>query len=82
MQDNIREVVYNSVWEEGVVETRAKLNLKTGEVFDIDISTEGDNYGLHINDVILTLDYRQESYVEQKNGFDYAIDTQDIYLFV
>lgn len=37
-------VQFISSWNEGDVETPAKLNLETGEIFDIEKSDDGDNY--------------------------------------
>ncbi len=37
-------VQFISCWNEGEVQTPAKLNLETGEVFDIEKSEEADNF--------------------------------------
>ncbi len=37
-------VQFISSWNEGDVETPAKLNLETGEVFDIEKSNDGEDY--------------------------------------
>jgi len=75
------EVDYRSVWEEGVCDSTAKLNIKTGEVFDITDSECGEDFEFHIEDVIFTKN-DIEVLVEDFNDFDYAIDPQDIYLFL
>jgi len=75
------EVDYQSQWEEGLCDSKAKLNLRTGEVFDIEDSNCGEDFEFHLRDVIFTKD-GTEVIVEDFNGFDYAIDTQDIYLFL
>lgn len=42
MKNNIMEVTFVSVWDEGVgVETSAKYNSETGVVFDIEVTGEG-----------------------------------------
>jgi hypothetical protein len=74
------EVEYQSQWEEGFCDSKAKLDLKTGEVFDIEDSNVGEDFELHLRDVIFTTN-GTEVLVEDFNDFDYAIDTRDIYLF-
>lgn len=37
-------VEFESVWDEGTVTTQAVLNLKTGEVTDIESSDDGEEY--------------------------------------
>lgn len=66
MNKNIIEVIFQSLWSEGTIETNAKLDLTTGIVFDIELSDDGDEfehlicegiiyndeyYGVEINDV-------------------------------
>lgn len=41
---NIIPVQFTSSWNEGEVETAAKLDLHTGEVFDIELSDDGGEY--------------------------------------
>ena len=77
---SIIEVEYQSQWEEGFCDSKAKLDLKTGEVFDIEDSNVGEDFELHLRDVIFTTN-GTEVLVEDFNDFDYAIDTRDIYLF-
>jgi hypothetical protein len=74
------EVDYQSQWEEGYCDSKAKLNLRTGEVYDIEDSNEGEDFECHERDVIFSAD-ETEVLVEDINGFDYAIDTRDLYLF-
>ena len=61
-------VTYRSEWEEGVVDTEAKLNLDTGEIFDIETSDEGSDYEIHIRDLIYYTDNKDIS-------FEYAVET-------
>ena len=41
---NIIPVQFTSSWNLGDIETAAKLDLHTGEVFDIERSDDGENY--------------------------------------
>ena len=83
MKENIKTVVYQSIWKEGVVETMAKLNLRTGKVFDIEVSDDEESpyYGIHDKDIIFTPDYEEVNVEPDLNGVEYAIDIQDLYLF-
>lgn len=41
---NIIPVQFTSSWNQGDIATAAKLNLHTGEVFDIERSDDGENF--------------------------------------
>lgn len=75
-------VTYRSEWEEGVVDTEAKLNLDTGEIFDIETSNEGADYEIHIRDLIYYTDNKDISFeysVETDSPFyNYCIDSDDL----
>ena len=78
-----QKVIYRSCWSEGDVDTEATLDMSTGEVIDIEQCTEEQMEGLefHEHDVIMTLDGSNETFVEDFNGFDYAIETDFIHFF-
>ena len=44
--------VYTSKWEEGDIITQCLISLTTGEIVDVEVSDEGDNYESHIKDEI------------------------------
>ena len=84
MKNNSVDVIYQSHWEEGIVETTAKLDIKTGEVFDIEISDDEEvsEYEFHLFDIILDKNYKNSSdVIDCSDGF-YAIAKKDIKLFL
>jgi len=81
----ILKVIYKSVWEEGIVETSAKLNLETGEIFDIESSNDGfsEHFEFHEYDIISSEDgLFAEALVCQNCGkYDYSISEEDLRKF-
>lgn len=55
LEDHLAPVTFESAWEEGTVSTKANLNLKTGEVVDIDVVDEGDDYENLISENIVVI---------------------------
>lgn len=50
------QVVFVSSWQEGEVRTLARLNPKTGEIHDIEVSEVGEDYEHLIEEYIESLD--------------------------
>ncbi len=70
--NNIINAVFQSIWVEGVVETDCKLNLDTGEIFDIEKSDEGMDYEYYEYSYLI---YKGEAYaVDEFDKFDYYLD--------
>jgi len=78
-----QKVIYRSCWAEGVIDTEATLDMSTGEVIDIEQCSEEEMQDMecHDHDLIMTTDYNHEVFVEDFNGFEYAIETEFIHLF-
>ena len=66
------EVVFESRWEEGVIETNAKLDLDSGVVFDIVVSDVGSEYENLIGEFVVVGD--REVAVEVEPDDNYRID--------
>lgn len=76
-ESQVIEVDYVSTWEEGTIETKAKLDLRTGEVTDIESSDEGQHYENLISEKIR---YRDRDYFIENDErmLDYSIDKDDL----
>jgi hypothetical protein len=55
LEEHLTPVIFESMWEEGTVSTKANLNLKTGEVVDIVAADEGDDYEHLISENIVVI---------------------------
>ncbi len=65
-------VIYQSVWEEGVVETNAEFNVKTGEIRNIEASDEGSDFESLVEENIVSHDGQYVAEVDTENNkFDY-----------
>jgi len=81
MQKHIKKVDFRSIWEDGVVDTTASLDLKTGEIFDIIRNKEDEEaLGIHEMNVVYGAN-DEEITVDILGKFDNSIDIQDIHLF-
>ena len=83
-RNRTKQVIYRSVWNEGIVDTIATLDLTSGEVFDIAVSEDEETaeYEFHEKDVIIdTQTGEQADIIEDENGYRYSIDKEDIEIF-
>lgn len=58
-------VTYQSVWEEGIIETNAKLHLESGVVVEIEQSEFGSEYESWVADFII---YDGKAYAVSYDG--------------
>lgn len=72
LQANTVPVQFESRWEEGVVTTRARLDLDTGVVFEIELSHDGDQYENLIGEYVLI--GNREIGVELEPDNNYRLD--------
>jgi hypothetical protein len=72
-EDSLR-VTFVSSWHEGEVRSRARLDLKTGEVRDIEVSELGEDYEHLIEEYIESLDgLRWAPVICQEAGGEYRL---------
>lgn len=73
-------VVYQSVWEEGIVETNAEFNVKTGEIRNIELSDEGMDFESLIEENIVSHDGKYVAEVDTENAnFEYHASPTEFY---
>ncbi len=76
-QDSLR-VTFVSSWHEGEVRSRARLDLKTGEVRDIEVAELGEDYEHLLEEYIESLDgTRWASVVRQESGDGYQLASKE-----
>lgn len=70
---NIVNAEFQTVWIGGIIETNCKLDLDTGEIFDIDVSDDGSDFE-HLIDSFLI--FEDEAYGISDNGeeFEYYLE--------
>ena len=71
--NNIINAIFETVWHEGTIETDCKLDLDTGEIFDIKKSKDGYDYEYYLESNLI---YDNNSYaVDEFGGYKYCLDT-------
>ena len=73
IMNNIINALFESVWEEGSVVSNCKLDLDTGEIFDIDVSDDGCDFEYLIDSFLIFEDV--EYGISEGGGeFDYYLE--------
>lgn len=72
MKDTVN-AIFQTVWCEGIIETNCKLDLDTGEIFDIDVSDDGCDFEYLIDSFLIFEDV--EYGISEGGGeFDYYLE--------
>lgn len=70
---NTVNAIFQTVWSEGIIETDCKLDLGTGEIFDIDVSDDGSDFE-HLIDSFLIFEDEAYGISDDSDEFEYYLE--------